>query len=380
MSIDQQQDLPLKVQMRRLLWRIGYSARINIPLRAYVRPQAGKSSDFEEYTDLDVLGVAVGRDVRVETVIADCKTTEKRSTERMFWLKGVAHFFESDTAYLVRQTEPTRAARQLANRLKISIVTSADFQALEEYHPLDERINWKTIESFFTLKFATRSSAFNNGLDKRLAKLVEYCKFDFWGYEQYRNLTQIGAHLRECAPQLNVDNPVHVALVLDCAWLFVLTLCYGLEYVRRSHIADIKQSLSEYVFGGQLGLREKESIAGQMRRLGAAMDQPLDLDIYPPGFDLIVELITRLSRRPNSVNNVLRYAELAHCAAVERTALDMSVVFNELFDELALKLFGDVLAALVNIGKLDVRFRDRAKAYYSGNLAVASAQNTDEHL
>ena len=371
-----QKDLPLKVKMRELFWRIGYSARINIPLRAYVRPSQNKRPNFEEYTDLDVLGIAVGRDARVESVIADCKTTGGGSTERMFWLKGVAHFFRSDTAYLVRESDPTRAARQLANRLDISIVTSSDFHTLEEFYPRDSRVQWAELEKYFTLEFAHRSSANSVGMDRRLNKLVEFCKYDFWGYENYRVLTQIGAHLREAAPALSIDNPAHISLFLDCTWLFAVSLCHALEYVRRTHIADIKESLSEYVFGGQIGLREKQLVAKQMERFGASIDNTFDYDIYPPGFALIGELIARLARRPNSVNNILRYAELVHCASILRASLNLKHVFDVLFDEMAAKLLGDIAGALVTIGRLDSRFRERALQLISGEYALRSGHAT----
>jgi hypothetical protein len=98
-----EKDLGLKVASRRLLWRMGYSTRIDVPLRTLVPEKTPRGKDtYETFTDLDVLGLCIVPGFAVRAVISDCKTSASRSTERMFWIRGVGEFFAADDAWMVR--------------------------------------------------------------------------------------------------------------------------------------------------------------------------------------------------------------------------------------------------------------------------------------
>src|SRR3982074_234487 len=97
-------DLDLKLAARRLAWSQGFATRMNVPLRAYVEKRVGRSG-FQEYTDLDVLAIAVSGSGRVESQIFDCKTSRRNTTERTFWLRGVADFFGASDAWMLRPSE-----------------------------------------------------------------------------------------------------------------------------------------------------------------------------------------------------------------------------------------------------------------------------------
>ncbi len=127
-------DLGLKVASRRLLWRMGFTTRVDVPLRAHV-PTTRKGAQHETFTDLDVLGIVVAPGFALRTVISDCKTSQRGSTERMFWVRGVSDFFSADDAWMVRSGGVVAAARQLAARLQISVLEPTDLARLEEYHP-----------------------------------------------------------------------------------------------------------------------------------------------------------------------------------------------------------------------------------------------------
>lgn len=127
-------DLGLKVVSRRLLWRMGYTTRLDVKLRGVRGPgrpdradeRSQRGAGPESFTDLDVLGLGLAGGSRLYSAIVDCKTSQARSTERMFWVRGVADFFASDDAYMVREAVVTEAARQLATRLGITALTSDD--------------------------------------------------------------------------------------------------------------------------------------------------------------------------------------------------------------------------------------------------------------
>lgn len=72
---------------------MGLSTRLDVELRGHKAAQ--QRGGAQSFTDLDVLGISVSPDVRLTTLIADCKTTKRDSTSRMFWVKGVAAFWAS---------------------------------------------------------------------------------------------------------------------------------------------------------------------------------------------------------------------------------------------------------------------------------------------
>ncbi len=136
-------DLGLKVASRRLLWRMGYTTRLDVQLRGVWGPgrpdraseRARRGAQPESFTDLDVLGLGFAGGSRLHSAIVDCKTSPGGSTGRMFWVRGVADFFAADDAYMVRDSVVSDAARQLTTRLGITALTSDDLGRLEALHP-----------------------------------------------------------------------------------------------------------------------------------------------------------------------------------------------------------------------------------------------------
>jgi hypothetical protein len=362
-----EKDLYLKASSRRLFWRMGFSTKVDVPLRALVPTQrrGGQSRSkppFEAYTDLDVLGIQIAQDLRVQSVIADCKTSAKGSTERMFWIRGVADFFAADDAYMVRAGEVTAASRQLAARLGVGVLTPNDLAALEGHYGADLPAPDAVAAFLFDApSLAAYRHAFAE-LDRRLQPLREYQEFDFWVYEEHRNLQQLVAHLAAVAKHLDPGHPVHQALFFESAWLYALSLARAVHHVRRTHVTDIDTSLREYVFGGQLGLREKQHLAKVLRAAAGKEGGDPDEGVFPPYFAALLELSSRFLRRPAQASTVLRYAEWASEAHVVRQASPAAEVFGEGFDDLAAKLLADVCGFLVSAAGLDAEFRARARA------------------
>ncbi len=80
-------DLELKVQVRKLLWSWGLTTRVDVQLRTVVGAQAPAQAATETFTDIDVLGFDF-TPLRLNATVADCKTTQRRSIERVFWLRA----------------------------------------------------------------------------------------------------------------------------------------------------------------------------------------------------------------------------------------------------------------------------------------------------
>ncbi|UXY33167.1 hypothetical protein [Streptomyces sp. HUAS TT20] len=370
-------DLGLKVASRRLLWRMGYTTRLDVELRSVAAPdpkssgrpvRGQRSSAPEAYTDLDVLGIILVGGFQVQSAIVDCKTSARGSTSRMFWVRGVADFFAADTAYMVRDKELSSAARQLTSRLKISALTSDEVTSLEELHPCELALSEEPLAWLFQRdKAATVLSAFT-GLDKRLRPLLEYRQFTYWIAEEHRNPLRLVDELRAVATHLDSRNPHHLALVLDCAWLYLLTLSHAVQNLRAAHVADPDQGLQEYLFGGPAGLREKQGLAQMLESIksNGALPPTVHVDLLPTYYPRLLELTVRVMKRPDSVLSALRLLELATTVTALGQRFAQPEDMGGLYDDIAAKRAADVVGFLVGTAGLDSGFRARTRSLLLG--------------
>lgn len=356
-------DLGLKVASRRLLWRMGFTTRVDVPLRAFVPPSASRrGARHETFTDLDVLGIAVAPGFALRSVISDCKTTQRGSTERMFWVRGVSDFFAADDAWMVRTGGVTAASRQLAARLGISVLEPTDLARLEEFHPMDLSLDDGPLALLFD---ETRVAAVLKALttvDRKLERLVEYRQFDYWVYDEHRNLLQVVAHLAAAAKHLDPSHPTHRALFIDCAWLYTLSLAHAANNVRAVHVSDVDTALQQYLFGGQMALQEKRKLAAALAHYAPAGAAAGDDDgVLPSWYGQLLELLTRHLRRPTFIGDELRYAEWITEAQLAKEISTVADAFGSSFNPIAAKLLADVCGFLVTVSRLDPDFRTFAR-------------------
>lgn len=370
-----EQDLGLKVASRRLLWRMGYTTRLDVQLRGvWGRAWPERTSERtrrdvqpESFTDLDVLGLGFAGASRLHSAIVDCKTSPGGSTGRMFWVRGVADFFAADDAYMVRDSVVSDAARQLTTRLGITALTSDDLSQLEALHPCELPLDIEPLSLLFDRSSAAKVLAAFTGLDRRLKPLLDYRDFGYWLYDEYRNPVQLVEHLRECADQLDARNPRHLALVLDLGWLYLVTLSHAIHAIRAARGSDPDRGLQEYLFGGAIGLREKEQLAQLLAGLrdNGALPGEVHVEPLPTYYPKLRELVTRIMRRPDRVLPALRLLELltAVTALAGRVEPADLGAFHE---DLAAKQAADVVGFLITTTGLDDGFRTRARSLLLG--------------
>lgn len=356
-------DLGLKINTRRLFWDMGLSTRLDVELRGHK-----SNSSFggaQTFTDLDVLGVSISPDVRINKVIADCKTSRRDSTSRMFWVKGVSEFFGADHAYLVREQEVTNAARQLSHRLGIGILTSSELTHLQEIHSRDTEDTPPRPDFLFDLENVERHLASFNKQNRKLGSLLDYRQFDYWVNEPYRNLSLLISYLRDASPHLNVNDRTHRAIFLDLCWLYLLSLTQVSEFVRGGFLGNIHDAVQEYMFGGAAALREKVHTAEALNRARPSGEP--HRDHLPNYFIPLTELVRRLLSRPQYLQICLRYLEIATGAA---TAANAETIPNahgpEPYVAIAAKLAADVCGFLVGTCGLNQKFRIFARQLLLG--------------
>jgi hypothetical protein len=370
-------DLGLKVGVRKLLWSMGQSTRLDVELRgdpAPITSSMKRGNGPETFTDLDVLGVLLTSGYRLTTTIADCKSGRRdKPTARMFWARGVADLFGAEQVMLVREHEVNDATRQLSSRLGITVLTSSDLVKMQTLHSSSYDLSGPLSVLFDRASVSEALAAFN-GLDKKLNPLVEYRQFDYWIYQDYRNPIQLVAHLKDAAKTLDPRNPIHLALFLDMAWLYILTLVHATEHLRGAFLGDPDRGLREYLFGGAIGLREKEETAALLQTV-APPGTPA-LNHLPPYYNDLRELVTRLLRRPNEIQTALRYAEASASLMAARHRVPLRDAFGQGFDPVAAKLVADVCGFLVAAADLNPGFRSEARAYLLAEPIAQASSGT----
>jgi len=355
-----EKDLGLKLDMRRLLWSMGMTSRLNVKLSTHVT-SGRKTPRTEEFTDLDVLGVGQAHDGDVYTVIADCKTVRKGANERCFWLRGVSDFFDAESAYLVRSFDVPVSTRQLAERLGVGVLTPDDMKATQEWYPFKANA---ALDILFDPESHAKEQEFLSRLSSDLDRLVDYRNLGFWIVEPHRTLDGVIYHLRSSRKHLDAKNPAHRMMVYDFAWLFLLSLARCAYRVRLSQASDVDATLRKYLFGGAAAYRDKVNQAQLLQKLRRE-DSPAELfEVVPDYYGGLLELVTRFLRRPGAATESMRYAEWLAASLTNRSWRDTSVAdVVDQFDEIAGKLLADVVKFLCNssIGEDFLVLADRAQ-------------------
>lgn len=359
-----EKDIQLKNLVRKIFWYEGLSSRLNVKLSALIpRDMSRTRAPLEEYTDLDVLGIVFAPDFRLRLKIADCKTSPKRIPERLFWLEGVKRFFRADECYLVRPYEVTSSSKQLAARLGISLICGNDLDVLTQ-------IVSNASETISDSPFLSGSSYHEreqilNSLEEKLQPLQTYRLLYYWLFEPNRNLQQLISFLGDFRPHLHADLKPHLMLFSDYVWLYTLTTLQTVEYIATAGISNINHSMRQYLFGGELALRERELLVKQLKELrsiieGKEAHSARDMfSVLPPYYDDLLELVTRFIRKPRASGKALRYAEWLNLSAAflsQPSDLPPELVP---IDEISVKLLNDVAIFIAKASGLDKSFSDK---------------------
>lgn len=204
--------------------------------------------------------------------------------------------------------------------------------------------------------------------DKKLKSLLEYREFDYWVYDQHFNLIQLVEHLRGVRRHLDGRNPQHLAILFDCAWLYLHSATLAIQTVRGVHVSNVALGLKEYVLGGAEQVREKENLASllaELRREGK-LPESVSIDPLPQYFPAMVDLFTRVMRRSDTTITSLQYLEYLTSATMVGARTTTTDGFGGAHNNIAAKIAENVVAFLVESAELDGRLLVAARARLFG--------------
>ena len=347
--------------MRKIFWAMGASTRLNVKLGSLAAPRNTKGrASSDEWTDLDVLAVQYSPLANTTYAIADCKTSKARAAERVFWVRGVADLFGATTVYMARESDLAPNARQLALRLNVAALDPADRARLLEN--CGSR-GLPVAGDLFGADRLSRVESILAGAPAALAKLDRYRRAFYWVFPRYRNLTQLPAYLEEASALFDVSARWAHLLLLDLAWLYLVTVCHTIDQITRLQLAALANSLRQAVVGGEQEMREKQVLAEKlkivMNSVAAHSRESIpDVPILPTYFDDLVDLVSRAATRRPVLTDSLRAIEftatetLAGSGVAWRQAVPHADVHGA-------KLASDVVRFLVRAARLDPAFVTR---------------------
>lgn len=337
-----EQDLGLKVAMRRVFWGMNYATRLNLLLAL-----PGSKRTADELSDLDCVGFSVGGDFSVRLLVADCKSGSKVSpATRLFWLAGVRAFFGADRAYAVLQREIPDGVREQAGRLGVDILGGDDRQVLENVHGAHA-----PAAPFFEITGAVKLQELAKGLDRRLEQLVRFRDHEYWYLAPERRLQRLIVVLRAAGPVLDTSQRAHVLLAIDMLFLFSLSLLGACRHVSATSLADPSRALLTYLLGGAEQTRAREQGLGHLvGALTALREQGVEVPsemleqakVEPPYFDALSETVARMLRRPRDAQRVLRYVEWWGQAQVGLGAPSAVEALGPVYGDYTRKLVSDI--------------------------------------
>jgi hypothetical protein len=161
---------------------------------------------------------------------------------------------------------------------------------------------------------------------------------------------------------LDSSQPWSLPLVVDLAWLYLFALVIALDDIGRIRLADPRIGLSQVVVGDERERREKDAIAAQLRSLFEAMpkrQQVPAVDVVPPYYEDLSDLVIRLWRRRSLAIDALRTLELATVAAANSVAVPSFVVTDFVEHSLGVKLASDVVRFIIRTCRLDRSLQGR---------------------
>lgn len=361
-----ERDLAQKLDLRRAFWAMGASTRLDVKLSALVPRERGKAGS-EEWTDLDVLAVEYSPLTGLGQSVADCKTIKGRVAERVFWLRGVADLFAARAVYLTRDDALPHSARQLAVRLGIAALDARDRTVLIEQAG---GAGLPKAGSLFEQEAYARWQQIVSVSSKQTERLQRYRTTLYWVASGHRNLTYLVSEVQRVRDELDPKSPTGVVVVLDLAWLYLLTVLRALDDMSRIHLADAQVGMRFVLLGNEQEAQRQEVFATQLRRLlsSGRSDQKLpNVDVLPDYYDHLAALIARVSRRRADATVALRALEFVGC----ETVANKGVTWSEAFPDATLygpKLASDVVQFLVNACGLSRDFVTRFDYYLAHRL------------
>lgn len=303
-------DLELKLRLRGILYSQGYWTPMEVELSHFDAQPRGISR--LPLTDLDVLGIRFDTLFVKHSVVGDCKSGKSVSDiGRVFWLKGVMEYFGADLGYYLRPQIDAHA-RAVAPKLGLRTFNESEVRILEKtVHadvvetPIADIATYIQIEKLWGIRISPGLKPTSEEL--QLKSVYSFLSYRYWSTEFHRNILTVVEKFQDIAHILRPLDPKHILLAYVGAERFAHCLLEIGSYVQDLGGGNIARYLRHYLFGGALGLKEKEQFFDLLQKATGSKEF-----LDPPYLNELLELLSRLIRNPEGSSDVLRHLTAAY--------------------------------------------------------------------
>ena len=304
-------DFDYKHRFQRVLWMMGFWTRIEIPVLAYSINTYVDNLKKHDLTDIDVYGEQINLDFSINKYIGDCKSGKNvKSTERIFWLKGVMDYTEANKGFLIKKSV-SQNIRLILDKLGIYAVDDANLVELEKlYHT-------NAISDLYSPEYYTEREKLVSLLTDEYKKIYQFLSQRYWYNQSHVNLAVITSMLNkdDFYKNFQTGNKVQTFLLLEIIIFYCRLLNECCNYVLHRNIADIQQCVLEYVHGGVSGLNTKKNLVREMKSLlnNYLPNDNINInenDVTPLFYKPLLEIVITLISEPAMSRDTIRYLEV----------------------------------------------------------------------
>lgn len=296
-------DTTLKLRLSRLLWKMGYFVRRNVPVSTYTPGEY--TTKRVDITDIDVLGSIWDEDLRPDRIVCECKSGGRaKPLDRCFWIRGVMHFFEAKKGYLIVK-EGGIIPASVGHRMGVTVIDQKNLSDLEKRYDIDMD-KWI---GYCSPGLDNKIFEYKKTLKEAFRRQLNYLIYGYWKDPEYYQLKRLVTIGREISSKFSSTSDASKWFSLESLCLLtssLVTFCQKLYLTESSRIYD---ETSTQLLGGLISKIEREGIAESAVKFFESYIEsqygdksPLkseQIDLNPDYMEKLVELISRLVNRPH---------------------------------------------------------------------------------
>lgn len=343
----QPRDDQQKVKALELLSSLGYAVFPEILVTQDPASRKTLGQFGLEITDVDVMGLTVTPLLRIHSAIVDCTTRRGVSViHRALWLRALLDFVACDQGIVVVQKDIHEDHRAAATQAGVDIFSTYEFDRL--CHSLPTQRLHADFEACLCMWRSTRER-----MAVRFPKLADYARRTFWMRGWNRRLYSLPAVASECGKYLRPDRADDVDLFFHLALLYSAAVTHLGAHVFSQQPGDLRDCIRSYVHGGMHNIRWMSSVLKEVQDIidHANVSDMFEIDLRdiravdPRYFDLLAELIHRISAKPSTLRELMRIVQLLDWQRQGMVQLD-AVFWNQPGISLTRKFAIDLLELL----------------------------------
>lgn len=206
-------------------------------------------------TDIDVLALRPGLDLRWNLVLGDCKTLKGQSpANRVLWLCGLMKYFSAPTGIIILQRKQSieQDHKLFAASLGITLIGEEEFDKYDRaiIYPEGSSKSISSVDSLLELRTVFA----------RYATLKKFCEFIYgfaWNEtNKMELLRKVIGETQSIAQEMDPTKAEHLALILDSISVFAIGLaeCVGTifnQYLQPNTQTQLDEALKVVIWGGR---------------------------------------------------------------------------------------------------------------------------------